>query len=201
MAAIGEGARLAERRFTLRAVLTAHRLVQAEAVADLIEAVTPRQARAAFDQLEGTLTERIAGIDSELFDLTARLEASLDFPDEGYHFVEAGEAGAALRSIERKLVALLCDARRGRLIREGARVAIIGKPNVGKSSLFKRAWLGAGRGDSDAVSRHARDLVSDALRSTASASSSSTTAACVRRATRSRARGSRGAVSRGPPPI
>ena len=160
--AIGEGARLAEPgEFTLRAFLNGRiDLVQAEAVADLIEAVTPRQARAAFDQLEGTLTERIAGIDSELFDLTARLEASLDFPDEGYHFVEAGEAGAALRSIESKLVALLCDARRGRLIREGARVAIIGKPNVGKSSLFN-ALLGAGRAIVTPIPGTTRDLVSD----------------------------------------
>ncbi len=102
--AMALGARLAEPgEFTLRAFLNGRiDLVQAEAVADLIDAVTPLQARAAFDQLEGTLTERIAEIDAELFDLIARLEASLDFPDEGYHFVDAGEAGAALRSIERK---------------------------------------------------------------------------------------------------
>src|SRR3989337_233860 len=101
--AIGLGARLAEPgEFTLRAFL--HRridLVQAEAVADLIDAVTPLQARAAFDQLEGTLTGRIAEIDAELFDLTAKLEASLAFPDEGYHFVDAGEAGTTVRAIER----------------------------------------------------------------------------------------------------
>ena len=144
--AMQAGARLAEPgEFTLRAFLNGRiDLVQAEAVADLIDAVTPLQARAAFDQLEGTLTERIGAIDAELFDLIARLEASLDFPDEGYHFVEAGEAGAALRSIESQLGALLCEAKRGRLIREGARVAIVGKPNVGKSSLFN-ALLRAGR--------------------------------------------------------
>src|SRR5688500_1791067 len=100
--AIGLGARLAEPgEFTLRAFLNNRiDLIQAEAVADLIDAVTPLQARAAFDQLEGTLTARIAGIDAKLFDLTAKLEASLDFPDEGYHFVEAGEAAAAVRQIE-----------------------------------------------------------------------------------------------------
>src|SRR4029453_11388247 len=89
-AAMAEGARLAEPgEFTLRAFVRGKiDLVQAEAVADLIEAVTPLQARAAFDQLEGTLTGRIREIDAELFDLTARLEASLDFPDEGYHFIE-----------------------------------------------------------------------------------------------------------------
>ena len=70
--------------------------MQAEAVADLIDAVTPLQARAAFDQLEGTLTRAIAEIDAALFDLIARLEASVDFPDEGYHFVEPGALAAAI---------------------------------------------------------------------------------------------------------
>lgn len=159
---IGFGARLAEPgEFTLRAFLNGRiDLVQAEAVADLIDAVTPLQARAAFDQLEGTLTERIAEIDAELFDLTAKLEASLDFPDEGYHFVEAGEASVALRAIESKVGALLCEAKRGRLIREGARVAIVGKPNVGKSSLFN-ALVRTGRAIVTPVPGTTRDLVTE----------------------------------------
>ena len=86
--------------------------MQAEAVADLIEAVTPLQARAAFDQLEGTLTGRIREIDGQLFDLTARLEASLDFPDEGYHFIEPEEAAAALDAIA-TLSRAAGDAQRG----------------------------------------------------------------------------------------
>src|SRR3954466_10276915 len=87
-AAMGRGARLAEPgEFTLRAFLNGRiDLPQAEAVADLIDAVTPLQARAAFDQLNGTLTQTIAEIEAALFDLIARLEASVDFPDEGYHF-------------------------------------------------------------------------------------------------------------------
>ena len=72
--------------------------MQAEAVADLIDAVTPLQARVAFDQLEGTLTRRSRQIDDALFDLVARLEASLDFPDEGFHFITPPEAGAALET-------------------------------------------------------------------------------------------------------
>ena len=156
------GARLAEPgEFTLRAFLNSRiDLVQAEAVADLIDAVTPLQARAAFDQLEGTLTERIGAIDAELFELMAKLEASLDFPDEGYHFVEAGEAGEALSAIEQNISGLLCDAKRGRLIREGARVAIGGKPNVGKSSLFN-ALLRAGRAIVTPIPGTTRDLVTE----------------------------------------
>src|SRR6185436_15632849 len=88
-AAIESGARPAEPgEFTLRAFLNGRiDLMQAEAVADLIEASTPLQARAAFDQLEGTLTRAVSEIDARLFELIAQLEASVDFPDEGYHFI------------------------------------------------------------------------------------------------------------------
>ena len=156
------GARLAEPgEFTLRAFLNGRiDLIQAEAVADLIDAATPLQARAAYDQLEGTLTERIAAIEGELFDLTARIEASLDFPDEGYHFVAAGEVAEALRAIDTKVCALVCESKRGRLIREGAQVAITGKPNVGKSSLFN-ALVRATRAIVTPVPGTTRDLVTE----------------------------------------
>ena len=81
--------------------------MQAEAVADLIDAATPLQARAAFDQLDGTLTRAIAGIDATLFDLIARLEASVDFPEEGYHFVEPGALAQAIDGLLERTSALL----------------------------------------------------------------------------------------------
>lgn len=161
-AAIAGGARLAEPgEFTLRAFLNDRiDLVQAEAVADLIDAVTPLQARAAFDQLEGTLTKTINEIERDLFDLTAKLEASLDFPEEGYHFVEPGEASAAIASIVARIDRLLAQSARGRLIREGAQVAIVGSPNVGKSSLFN-ALLNANRAIVTAVPGTTRDVLTE----------------------------------------
>jgi tRNA modification GTPase len=161
-AAIAAGARLAEPgEFTLRAFLNQKvDLVQAEAVADLIEAVTPLQARAAFDQLEGTLTQAIGEIERELFDVIAKLEASLDFPDEGYHFVAPMEARTSLTAISGRIDALLAHAARGRLIREGAQVAIVGAPNVGKSSLFN-ALLNANRAIVTAVPGTTRDLLTE----------------------------------------
>lgn len=161
-AAIDAGARLAEPgEFTLRAFLNGKLdLIQAEAVGDLIDAVTPLQARAAFDQLEGTLTTQIGAIDKDLFDTIAKLEASLDFPDEGYHFVAPKEARESITRVIGRIDALLAQAARGRLVREGAQVAIVGAPNVGKSSLFN-ALLNTNRAIVTAIPGTTRDLLTE----------------------------------------
>src|SRR5215467_13367201 len=163
-AAIDAGARLAEPgEFTLRAFLNGRiDLPQAEAVRDLIYAVTPLQARAAFDQLDGTLTRAIGAIAAALFDLVARLEASVDFPDEGYHFLVPDALVEAIDGLLERTRALLAGARRGRLIREGLQVAIVGAPNVGKSSLFN-ALVGASRAIVTDVPGTTRDLVSEVV--------------------------------------
>jgi tRNA modification GTPase len=162
--ATAAGARVAAPgEFTLRAFLNGRiDLVQAEAVCDLIDAVTPTQARAAFDQLEGTLTERIGAIDRALFELTTRLEASLDFPAEGYHFIENEATAAELDAICGDLDVLLRDAERGRLVRDGLHVVIAGRPNTGKSSLFNRL-AGARRAIVTDVPGTTRDLLTEVV--------------------------------------
>jgi tRNA modification GTPase len=161
-ASVAAGARLAEPgEFTLRAFLNGRiDLPQAEAVADLIDAATPLQVRAAFDQLHGTLTQAIAEIDGALFDLVAHLEASVDFPDEGYHFITPGAVIAAIDEVSERTAKLLVDGARGRLVREGLQIVIVGKPNVGKSSLFN-ALAGAARAIVAESPGTTRDLVTE----------------------------------------
>jgi len=165
LSSVAAGARHAERgESTLRAFLNGRiDLVQAEAVADLIEAVTPLQARAAFDQLRGTLTSAIAAIDHDLFDLAARLEASIDFPDEGYRFIERESCAAEIDRLRGRIQTLLADARRGRIIREGRQVTIVGKTNTGKSSVFNRL-AGSERAIVTARAGTTRDLVTECVR-------------------------------------
>ena len=161
-AALAAGARLAHPgEFTFRAYLNGRiDLVQAEAVGDLIEAITPLQARVAFDQLQGTLTHRLATMEGRLLDLIAKLEASLDFPDEGYHFITPDETSVQLAAIVADLDALLADAHRGRLIREGLTAVVVGRPNAGKSSLFNRL-AGSERAIVTDIPGTTRDLVTE----------------------------------------
>jgi tRNA modification GTPase len=158
------GARLARPgEFTLRAFLNGRiDLTQAEAVADLIDAATPLQAQTAFDQLQGTLSGRIKRLDHILLDLIARLEASLDFPDEGFHFIDRQEVAVRAGEILDELNAVLSHEGRGRLIREGATVVIAGRVNAGKSSLFN-ALIGQDRAIVTDVPGTTRDLLTETI--------------------------------------
>ncbi len=163
-ACIATGARLARPgEFTLRAYLGGRMdLTQAEAVADLIESATPLQARAASEQLDGQLARSMRDAHARLFDLIARLEASLDFPEEGYHFAEADEVAATVASLRSTLQRLVQSGRTGRLVREGITVALVGRPNTGKSSLFNRL-VGSDRAIVTATPGTTRDVLTEVI--------------------------------------
>ena len=125
--------------FTERAFLNGRLdLLQAEAVADLIDSASETAARSALRSLEGGFSQRIAPLVSALTDLRAELEAELDFPDEGLEQAAATRARRAIAALLAQVDLLITSARGGRVLREGVRVIIAGQPNAGKSSLMNR---------------------------------------------------------------
>ncbi|HZZ37455.1 MAG TPA: tRNA uridine-5-carboxymethylaminomethyl(34) synthesis GTPase MnmE [Caulobacteraceae bacterium] len=137
-ALIGLGLRLAEPgEFTRRAFEHGKlSLDQAEAVADLVDAETEAQGRQAIGQLEGALGARYERWRNALIEALAQLEAAVDFPDEEVPADVAARARPPLQRLLAELDAAIADEARGRRVREGYRIAIIGAPNAGKSSLL-----------------------------------------------------------------
>jgi tRNA modification GTPase len=137
-ALLGRGARMAAPgEFTLRAFLNGKMdLAQAEAVAQLVAARTEAAGKVAVRQLEGSLSKKIREMRAKTVDMLALLEVELDFVEEDVQFTTRDELERAIRDLIADCNRLVASYRQGRLLREGLRVAIVGPPNSGKSTLF-----------------------------------------------------------------
>jgi tRNA modification GTPase len=158
------GARLARAgEFTERAFLNGKLdLAQAEAVADLIAARSHAGARAALQSMEGVFSRKVEVLLQSLIALRVHIEAAIDFPEEEIDFLADPAIAAQLERVRRELADLLREAQRGVRLNDGLRVAIVGRPNAGKSSLLN-ALAGSDRAIVNAAAGTTRDVLRENL--------------------------------------
>lgn len=156
------GARLAEPgEFTKRAFLNGRLdLTQAEAVIDVIRAKTDSSLRMAIGQLSGHLSATVHRLRHEILGMIAHLEAAIDFPEEDIEEMTVAETARQVSGVLDGIEKLLATAQTGRILREGLETVIIGKPNVGKSSLLN-AFLGENRAIVTDVPGTTRDVIEE----------------------------------------
>ena len=137
---LSTGVRLAEPgEFSYRAYLNGKMdLIQAEAVSDMITAGSEQAMRSAAQSLQGQFSEAVNSLRKQVNDLRVYIEASIDFTDEEIDFLSEGAVGKRLQAVADALTSLLGSAQQGALLQEGATLAIVGSPNVGKSSILNQ---------------------------------------------------------------